>query len=182
MTIVKAIALAALTGTLAFAPQAAFADSQKGGQAGEHGNSAAAKADKATKSDARAAAKADRAAAKTADQDTNDADEADEGEDTASTTKLRAGPIISAIKSGKVTSDTTELSGSVTEIDLSELPGNSEAGVIKALQGAGLTDAQTTITNASTNPDVQAALENVDEENAQYAYVDANGTLVVVVP
>lgn len=44
MTIVKAIALAALTGTLAFAPQAALADSQKGGQSGEHGNSAAAKA------------------------------------------------------------------------------------------------------------------------------------------
>ena len=178
MTIVKAIALAALTGTLAFAPQAAFADSQKGGQSGEHGNSAAAKADKATKSDARAAAKTDRAAAKAADQDTDDADD----EDSASTTKLRAGPIISAIKSGKVTSDTTSLSGSVTEVDLSELPGNSEAGVIKALQGAGLSDAQTTISNASTNPDVQAALENVDEENAQYAYVDANGTLVVVVP
>ena len=49
MTIVKAIALPALTGTLAFGPQAALANSHKNDPSTEHGNSASAKADKAEK-------------------------------------------------------------------------------------------------------------------------------------
>ncbi len=196
MTIVKAIALAALTGTLAFGPQAALASSHKDNPSTERGNSAAAKADKAAKSDARETAKAARETAKANRTDQQDAGTDEDGEvsdvgddgdvnDEALTAngKLRAGPIVSALRSGNVTSETTDLNGTVTEIDLSELPGNSEVAVIKALESADLPDAQATIAaSATANTEVQAALANVNDEDATYAFVNADGTLVVVVP
>lgn len=196
MTIVKAIALAALTGTLAFGPQAALANSHKNDPSTEHGNSASAKADKAektektdktTKSDARDTAKTMRDAAKVNTPSQQDADDGDDDEDTegelTANGKLRAGPIVSALRSGNFTSDTTSLNGSVTEIDLSELPGNSEVAVLKALESADLPDAQTTIqASADADDDVEAALADINDEEATYAFVNADGTLVVIVP
>lgn len=186
MTIMKAIALAALTGTLAFGPEAVLASSHKNDQSTERGNSAAAKADKAdkadktdkaTRSEARETAKANRAS----QQDADDGAENDVSDDESG--KLRAGPIVSALRSGNFSSDTGMLDGTVVEIDLSELPGNSEIAVIKALESADLPEAGTTIeASATADPRVETALETIDDENADYAFITADGTLVVVVP
>lgn len=184
MTITKAIALAALTGTLAFGPQMALAksDHANGGntQSTDHGNSGTAHQNNTTRSESRTTVKSDTAT----EQEANDTEEgAGAGRD-----KLTVGRVGSGIRGGNTT-DFGSLTSSTTvqtytTAQLQDIaPGNSYVAIEKALSS--VTPEQRTQLQASldANTNLDTALADAgitDISTVQYAYVDAQGNLVVI--
>lgn len=184
MTITKAIALAALTGTLAFGPQMALAkpDHANSGntQSTDHGNSRTARQNDTARSESRTTAKPDTGAQQEAN-DTNEGAGAGRG-------KLTVGRVVSGIRGGNTT-DFGSLTSSTnvqayTTAQLQDIaPGNSYVAIEKAL--ASVTPDQRTElqTSLDANAELDTALADAgvsDIGTVQYAYVDAQGNLVVI--
>jgi len=185
MTIMKAIALAALTGTLAIGPQAAFAQSTEHGKSDEaHSRNESRKADQATaKADrdtARDAAKAERDAAKdtrTEERETAKQERAAERED-----KVNFGQVISTIRTGGDLSEISGLTGDVdvTVIDIDSVTrGNNRVALENALRDVNETELRDTLAANSVVADALNA-EGVALDTVVFADVNANGDLVVI--
>ena len=194
MTITKAIALAALTGTLALAPGAAFAKSDNNHQSTEHGNSATAHQNNTDRATERATAKSERDAARADrtnqqdvdDEDDNDNEDEDAGGNSAEArSKLTVGRIVASIRGGGAP-DLSTFSGTgdnvtiYSEAQLQDVAqGKSYVAIEKALNSVNPPDLQTSL---SENTAIDAALtvRKTNPSTVQYAYVDASGNLVVI--
>lgn len=198
MTIMKAIAMTALAGTILAGPTAAIAKST------EHGNSATAHQNNTDRKAAHEALKAEREAAREArkaahqSNQTDDQDDQDQDEDTTDETgddanagggkalgKPNFGGIVSGLHTGSGTltsSDLSNLSDSFTvqQVDLKDYAkGQRMRAIDNALRNVDQTTVQTTL---ESNPEVVAALSAqgiTDLSSVSYAYVDASGNLVV---
>jgi hypothetical protein len=167
MNITKAIALAALTGTLAFGPQMAFADKPDGsGGAGKSDQARQNKAD--TSGTSRAAGSSATAAKIGAEKNTRAID--------------NFGRLISSIRRGDVTADelTNYAGGAPSVVDVDTLiKGNNRVALENALRGTGMTEAELRAAlEANTNLTLP---EGVTIEEVVYADVNADGQLVLVV-
>lgn len=196
MTIMKAIAMTALAGTILAGPSAAIAKST------EHGNSATAHEANATRKAAHEAQKAQRAAERDArkaahqaqhgdDQDDQDDADSDAGDDSANTAGGKAlgkpnfGTLVSGLRhtAGTLNSnDLTRLSADFTvqQVDLTDYAkGQRMRAIDNALRNVDQASLQATL---QANAAVVAALNAqgiTDLSTVAYAYVDASGDLVV---
>lgn len=208
MTIMKAIAMAALAGTLLAGPSAAIAQST------EHGNSATAhqnNSDRKSGSDTTkggaggtvnqggqgtVGGQDDQDTAEdqdtnddqntTDDQDTNDDQDTDGGQASAGNNGKKMGQpnfgtIISSLHRNGTSTDLSTLQDgyTVSVLDASSLKGNKQAALNNALKGVDSTAVQTSL---SGNTTVEAALtaQGLTLSDVAYAYVDAQGNLVVI--
>lgn len=184
MTIMKAIAMTALAGTLLAGPSAAIAQST------EHGNSATAHQNNADRKAAQDTAKDQRATdhGGTQNHQGDGGGTAEAGSAKANGKALgqpNFGTVVSSLhrNGGTVsTTDLTGLSGSITvqEVDLTAYAkGNNMRAIDNALRNVDQATLQSTL---SANADVVAALNAqgiTDLSTVAYAYVDTSGELVV---
>lgn len=185
MTIMKAIALAALTGTLALGPQAAFAQSTENGKSdAAHSRNDARKSEQAaTKAEsetARDAAKAERETARETRAEARAA--AKQEREEARESGVNFGRVISSLRTGADLSELSGLSGDldVTVIDIDTLiRGNNRVALDNALQDVNEEELRQTLEG---NDVVTAALEeeNVNIDTVVFADVNEDGDLVVI--
>lgn len=183
MTIMKAIAMTALAGTILAGPTAAIAKST------EHGKSATAQQNATDRKTEHATMKAqresDRAARKAAQQQ----EDTDDGEDSANGGKALGKPNFGTLVSGLrhsggtlSSTDLTNLSDSFTveQVDLTDYEkGQRMRAIDNALRNVDQASLQTTL---QSDAEVVAALNAegiTDLSTVSYAYVDASGNLVV---
>lgn len=174
MTIMKAIAMSALAGSLLADPGAAIA------QTTEHGNSAKAHMDNAARKDAHELDKATRT------QERNDRKAAHvKGEAQGKALgQPNFGTLVSSLhRNGGATSniDLSNLSDSyqVQQIDLSSF-GNKSHAIQNALRNVNSETIQTTLSaDADLTTAIETKLGTTDLSTVAYAYVNANGDLVV---
>ena len=185
MTIMKTIALAALTGTLALGPQAVFAQST------EHGKSDAAHSRNDARKSEQATAKADREAARDAAKAERDTANETRAEERAAAKQDRAaareykvnfGQVISTIRTGGDLSEISGLTGDVdvTVIDIDSVTrGNNRVALENALRDVNETELRDTLAANSVVADALNA-EGVALDTVVFADVNANGDLVVI--
>lgn len=175
MTIMKAIAMTALAGSLLAGPGAAIA------QTTEHGNSGTAHMNNETRKAAHELDKTTRAAERDARKAAHVKGEA-QGKALG---QPNFGTLVSSLhRNGGATStiDLSNLSDSyqVQQIDLSSF-GNRSHAIRNALSNV---DAATVQSTLSADVDLTTAIETelgtTDLSTVAYAYVDANGDLVVI--
>lgn len=181
MTIMKAIAMTALAGTILAGPSAAIAKSTEHGKsATAHQNAADRKTEHATMKSQR---EADRAARKAALQDNEDGDDNANGGKALG--KPNFGTLVSGLRNGGdalTSDDLTKLSDSFTveQVDLTDYDkGQRMRAVDNALSNVDQVSLQTTLQSDAA---VVAALNAegiTDLSTVSYAYVNANGNLVV---
>ena len=185
MTITKAIALAALTGTLAIGPPAAFAQST------DHGKSDAAHSRNESRKSEQAATKADRETARDAAKAERDTAKETRAEERATAKQERAterenkvnfGQVISTIRTGGDLSEISGLTGDVdvTVIDIDSVTrGNNRVALENALRDVNETELRQTLEGNTAVTDALAA-ENIALDSVVFADVNAEGDLVVI--
>lgn len=182
MTIMKAIAMTALAGTILAGPSAAIAKSTEHGKsATAHQNATDRKTEHATMKLQR---ESDRAARKAAQhQDTEDGDDRANGGKALG--KPNFGTLVSGLRHGGGTlssTDLTNLSDSFTveQVDLTDYEkGQRMRAIDNALRNVDQASLQTTL---QSDAEVMAALNAegiTDLSTVSYAYVDTSGNLVV---